>query len=115
MAIQEWDGVIAKLKISGSVYPELFNDLHSVPQRERGERLRLLAYIGLQMVKMGALPVGAVGRNGKTFKTTSEEYQRYVRFWCAPWPIRMAFLWLFYVLQWLRTKTGRKTQVKVDV
>ncbi|MDU7587500.1 MAG: hypothetical protein E7K47_08885 [Acidovorax sp.] len=64
MAIQEWDGVIAKLKISGSVYPELFNDLHSVPQRERGERLRLLAYIGLQMVKMGALPVGAVGRNG---------------------------------------------------
>lgn len=54
--------------------------------------------------------MSAVGRNGKTFKTTSEEYQRYVRFWCKPWPLRMAFLWLFYTLQWLREKTGRKIE-----
>ena len=58
--------------------------------------------------------MSAVGRNGKTFKTTSEEYQRYVRFWCAPWPLRIAFLWVFYMLSWIRGKTGRKTEIRID-
>lgn len=54
----EWDGVIAKLKVAKAVYPELFSDLSGVPQRERGERLRLLAYVGLQVIRMGR-PGGA--------------------------------------------------------
>ena len=48
--------------------------------------------------------MSAVGRNGKTFKTTSEEYQRYIRFWCTPWPLRIAFLRLFYLMTWIRGK-----------
>ena len=58
--------------------------------------------------------MSAVGRNGRTFKTTSPEYQRYVRFWCRPWPIRMAFLRFFGAMTWLRDKTGRKTEIRID-
>lgn len=58
--------------------------------------------------------MSAVGRNGRTFKTTSPEYQRYVRFWCRPWPIRIAFLRLIFALNWLRDKTGRKTEIRID-
>lgn len=58
--------------------------------------------------------LSAIGRNGRTFTTTSEEYQRYVCFWCAPWPLRMAFLWLFIGFSWLRDKTGRKTEIRID-
>ena len=58
--------------------------------------------------------LSAIGRNGRTFKTTSPEYQRYVRFWCRPWPIRMAFLRFFGVMTWLRDKTGRKTEIRID-
>ncbi len=58
--------------------------------------------------------MSAVGRNGKTFKTTSEEYQRYSRFWCTPWPLRIAFLRLFYLMTWIRGKTGRKTEIRID-
>lgn len=48
-----WDGTISKLRISSQVYPELFENLKKIPQRERGERLRLLAYIGLQLASDG--------------------------------------------------------------
>ena len=58
--------------------------------------------------------MSAVGRNGRTFKTTSPEYLRYVRFWCRPWPIRMAFLRFFGAMTWLRDKTGRKTEIRID-
>ena len=58
--------------------------------------------------------LSAIGRNGRTFKTTSPEYQRYVRFWCRPWPIRIAFLRLIFALNWLRKKTGRKTEIRMD-
>ena len=58
--------------------------------------------------------MSAIGRNGKTFKTTSEEYQRYIRFWCTPWPIRIAILRLFYMMTWIREKTGRKTEIRID-
>ena len=54
--------------------------------------------------------MSAVGRNGKTYETTSEEYQSYVRFWCDNWPIRIALLKLVYVLTRIREKTGRKSQ-----
>lgn len=58
--------------------------------------------------------MSAVGRNGKTFKTDSEEYKRYVRFWCAPWPLRITFLRLFYLMTWIRGKTGSKTEIRID-
>lgn len=58
--------------------------------------------------------LSAIGRNGRTFKTTSVEYQRYVRFWCRPWPIRIAFLRLFFALTRLREKTGCKTLIELD-
>ena len=58
--------------------------------------------------------MSAIGRSGKTFKTTSEEYQRYIRFWCTPWPLRIAFLRLFYLMTWIRGKTGRKTEIRID-
>ena len=58
--------------------------------------------------------MSAIGRNGRTFKTTSPEYQRYVHFWCRPWPLRIAFLRLFFALNRLRKKTGRKTLIELD-
>lgn len=51
---EAWDGVISKLKVSRTVYPELFTDLAGIGQRDRGERLRLLAYIGLQAMRIGS-------------------------------------------------------------
>lgn len=52
---EKWDGTISKLRISDTVYPELYKDLLNVPQRERGERLRILAYLALQTLKMGSV------------------------------------------------------------
>ena len=57
--------------------------------------------------------MSAVGRDGRTFRTTSEEYQRYVRFWCAPWPIRIAFLRLVVTFTRIRVKTGRKSELAI--
>lgn len=63
--IGKWDGTITKLKVSDAVYPELHKDLSNIPQRERGERLRLLAYLGLQAIKMGSgAAVGAQNFEG---------------------------------------------------
>ena len=52
---EKWDGTISKLRVSDTVYPQLYKDLMSVPQRERGERLRLLATLALQTQKMGSV------------------------------------------------------------
>ena len=59
--------------------------------------------------------MSAIGRSGKTFKTTSEEYQRYVRCWCTLWPLRIAFYRLFNALTWIRQKTGHGTDFRIEI
>ena len=42
-----WDGRFSNLKISETAYPELHRELSQMHHRERGDRLRSLAMIGL--------------------------------------------------------------------
>lgn len=42
-----WDGRFSNLKISETAYPELHRELSKMHHRERGDRLRSLAMIGL--------------------------------------------------------------------
>jgi len=81
-----WDGTISKLRISHQVYPELFEDLKKIPQRERGERLRLLAYIGLriaaefenQVTSLHHLPESSNEQNEKVKNNPWEIHERVI-------------------------------------
>lgn len=50
----EWNGTLSNIKIFSTTYSELYNDLKNVPSRERGERIRMLAMLGLQSLKLTA-------------------------------------------------------------
>lgn len=43
----KWDGKISNLRISDGAFPELFSELAEIKQRDRCDRLRLLATLGL--------------------------------------------------------------------
>lgn len=47
-----WDGKFSNLKISEHSSPELYKELESMSARDRGERLRALALIGLQSLRL---------------------------------------------------------------
>jgi hypothetical protein len=62
----DWDGKLSNIKVSKFSHPELYGDLVKVNQRDRGERLRTLAMLGLQSLNLSALVTGeplAVPRN----------------------------------------------------
>lgn len=42
-----WDGKFSNLKISEQAFPELFRELESLHHKERSDRLRSLAMLGL--------------------------------------------------------------------
>lgn len=42
-----WDGKFSNLKISEHAFPELFQELESLHHKERSDRLRALAMLGL--------------------------------------------------------------------
>ena len=48
-----WDGKISNLKISSLSYPELHLELSKMNHKERCDRLRSLAFIGLLSLKNG--------------------------------------------------------------
>lgn len=48
----EWNGTLSNIKIFPTTYSELYQDLKNVPSRERGERIRMLAMLGLQSLKL---------------------------------------------------------------
>lgn len=48
------------VKLPPQAYPELQAELERLPARQRAERLRLLASIGLLLCQSGAAPVGVV-------------------------------------------------------
>lgn len=53
MANDNWDGKISNLKISAQAYPELHSELSSMYHKERSDRFRSLALIGLFALKGG--------------------------------------------------------------
>ena len=50
-----WDGVISKMRIGREVCPELFENLAPLHQKDRSDRIRLLAYIGLKTLEQKSL------------------------------------------------------------
>lgn len=54
----DWDGKLSNIKVSKFSHPELYGDLVKVNQRDRGERLRTLAMLGLQSLNLSALVTG---------------------------------------------------------
>lgn len=44
---KSWDGKFSNLKISEQAFPELFRELESLHHKERSDRLRSLAMLGL--------------------------------------------------------------------
>ena len=47
MSDNTWDGKISNMKISERSFPELYKELSVIQHRERSDRLRSLALIGL--------------------------------------------------------------------
>lgn len=45
--VKSWDGKFSNLKVSKQAFPELFRELESLHHKERSDRLRSLAMIGL--------------------------------------------------------------------
>lgn len=64
----EWSGKLSSLRISPGAYPELFAALEKVPAKDRAERLRSLATLGLIAVRGGGIGVSVelpAGEGGK--------------------------------------------------
>lgn len=51
MTTDKWDGKISNLKISEYAFPELHQELSRMQHKERGDRLRSLALLGLFSLK----------------------------------------------------------------
>lgn len=61
-----WDGSISNLRVSPKGHPELYNELSHMHHKERTDRLRSLAMLGLTVVQLsgnmrGLLGSGCVG------------------------------------------------------
>lgn len=56
---KKWDGRITNIKVSDRTYPELYNELAMMQYKERSDRLKLLAYMGLMSLSrpMAVTPV----------------------------------------------------------
>lgn len=63
-----WDGKISNLKISNGSSKELFNELESLSAKERCERLRTLATLGLYSLNF-------LGQNSETKKGSNEDVE----------------------------------------
>ncbi|MCB5162612.1 hypothetical protein [Marinomonas algarum] len=63
-----WDGKISNLKISNESSKELFNELESLNARERCERLRTLATLGLYSLNF-------LGQNNENKKGSNEDVE----------------------------------------
>lgn len=56
----EWNGKFSNLQIKESAHPELFAELNKLGHKDRSDRLRMLATIGLcTLNNMGHYPVSA--------------------------------------------------------
>ena len=51
------------VKFPSRAYAELLADLEQIPSRERAERLRLLASVGMTVLRPGSTSTPAVGGN----------------------------------------------------
>lgn len=57
---ESWDGRIRSFRIRESAAPELYRDLDALNGRDRGERVRTLATIGLAFLKRAGEPQQAI-------------------------------------------------------
>lgn len=74
----DWDGKLSNIKVSKFSHPELYGDLVKVNQRDRGERLRTLAMLGLQSLNLSALVTGeplAIPRTVDTVQNNVKELE----------------------------------------
>ncbi len=68
------------VKFPSRAYAELLADLEQIPPRERAERVRLLASVGMTVLRSGTAGITAVGMNAhgddKPTNTTVTGFRR---------------------------------------
>ncbi|EGR2699365.1 hypothetical protein DUG79_18930 [Vibrio parahaemolyticus] len=55
MASSDWDGKISNFKVSEQAFPELYQELSQMHHKERCDRLRCLAMLGMYALRGGAM------------------------------------------------------------
>ena len=55
MTSNDWDGKISNLKVSEQAFPELYQELSKMHHKERCDRLRCLATLGMYALRGGVM------------------------------------------------------------
>ncbi|WP_347364514.1 hypothetical protein [Vibrio vulnificus] len=55
MASSDWDGKISNLKVSEQAFPELYKELSQMHHKDRCDRLRCLAMLGMYALRGGVM------------------------------------------------------------